>query len=318
MIILFSIGKIFLILLFVFICILAAVLFAPVSYELDLDIDEKRVDVRINWLLKLVRFRFYMKERMEAVLSILFFKLDFTDPEAKKKRVARKAVRQSRKRKKQEKKKEKERRKQRKTYEKQKKARQAPGESRPEQEAVRPSPDKEQEAVPVKYDRDTGQADSEAAENADFSESSEESGGSRGMKESLKGLWDTVGKAFGYVGTFRKILNLVREYEVFSTVWPGLVRFLKRIRPRKMSGRIAFGLDDPAATGQITGAIAMIPLFYETDIRISPDFETEKAYVQGNIYIKGRMHLIHALIFIVGLIRSKKIRLFIGAVRNRK
>ena len=74
MIILLAIGKTVLILFLVIICILAIVLLMPVVYELDADIDEKRVDIRVNWLFKLVRFRFHLKDGMEAVLSVLFFK----------------------------------------------------------------------------------------------------------------------------------------------------------------------------------------------------------------------------------------------------
>ena len=321
MIILLAIGKIFLILLFVFICILAVVLFAPVSYELDLDIDEKRVDVRLNWLLKLVRFRFHMKERMEAVLSILFFRRDFTDPETKKKRAKRKAARQNRKLKKQEKKREKNRRKQRGSYEKRKKTREASGKiDGSDQELIQTVPEEAPTAVFTEDNANCDYAASGAGEgeHAGSGEASGSEDRNAGMKESASKLRDTAGKVLSSAGTLRRILNLVREYEVFSVAWPGLIRFLGRIRPRKMSGHIAFGLDDPAATGQITGAIAMVPLIYETDIRISPDFEADKAYIQGSIYIKGHMQLIHALILILGLVRNKKIRSFIGAVRNRK
>lgn len=293
MIILLAIGKTVLILFLVLICILAVVFLMPISYELDVDIDEKRVDVRVNWLFKLVRFRFHLKERLEAALFILFFKRDFTDPEARKKRAAKKQKKLQR----QERKRKRKLKRQRKDFEKKR--------------TVTPRPQEKQ-------------ADSGIHEPAEEFQTSQETGqetdqeAAPGVKRSLGKLLEAAGNVFGYVNVFRRILGLVREYEIISLVWPKLSRFLGRIRPRKMRGRIVFGLEDPAATGQLTGVIAMIPLFYQTEIRISPDFETDETYIRGNIYIKGHMLLIHAVILIVGLVREKKIRSFIGAVRKRK
>ena len=129
---------------------------------------------------------------------------------------------------------------------------------------------------------------------------------------------DAAGTALGYAGMFRRILGLVRKYEVLSVVWPKLGKFLRRIRPRKIAGRIVFGLDDPAATGKLTGGIAMVPLFYETELVISPDFETDETYIRGTVTVRGHILLLHALILVVGLAREKRIRAFIGAVRKGK
>ena len=144
------------------------------------------------------------------------------------------------------------------------------------------------------------------------------SGRGSGIRESLGKLADAAGAALGYAGMFRRILGLVRKYEVLSVVWPKLGKFLRRIRPRKIAGRIVFGLDDPAATGKLTGGIAMVPLFYETELVISPDFETAETYIRGTVTVRGHILLLHALILVVSLAREKRIRAFIGAVRKEK
>ena len=46
------------------------------------NIDEMDYKVRIHWLAKLIRFEFRWKEKAHAVLKILWFVIDFTDPEA--------------------------------------------------------------------------------------------------------------------------------------------------------------------------------------------------------------------------------------------
>ncbi|MCC8082015.1 MAG: DUF2953 domain-containing protein [Lachnospiraceae bacterium] len=221
----------------------AVVLFLPVRYELDLDIDRRRCSFRVNWLFHLIRFRFLFEERVQLVLSVLFFKLDFTDEEQKRKRQERRK-------------------------------RKAAGRA-------------------AKKKKQAG------------SEETEESSG----KDRRRVL--------ALIRNAARILSLVGQYDVVDAVWPGLQTFLFRIRPRRLTGRVAFGLEDPSRTGQIVGGLALIPLFYQTDLRIEPDFETGQSYIRGSIYAKGRMRMIHAVIFAVGLIRKKDIRMFIGRLRNK-
>ena len=80
MVIVLAVGKTVLVLLLILVCIAAVLLLAPICYELDLDLEEKRADVRASWLLRLVRFRFRMEERMVAVIYVLFFLLFFVYP----------------------------------------------------------------------------------------------------------------------------------------------------------------------------------------------------------------------------------------------
>ncbi len=314
MIILLSIGKTVLILFLVIICILAVVLLMPVRYELDADIDEKRVDIRVNWLFKLVRFRFHLKERMEAALFILFFKKDFTDPGARKKRAEKKVkrkARRQRKRQRQRRKSERRRKKLKREYEKRQGSERAPEKNtRSAEKSAGINSGTASSPGQDSRERSSGSG----ATDRGFAEKKQDSG----VLLSVRKLIGAVGNVFRSAGDFRKILGLVRKYELISAVWPEFSHFLRRVRPGIVKGQIFFGLEDPAATGQITGVIAMIPLFYQTGLRISPDFETEETYVRGNVYIKGHMLLIHAVILIAGLVREKRIRLFIGAVRKRK
>ena len=305
MVIVLAVGKTVLVLLLILVCIAAVLLLAPICYELDLDLEEKRADVRASWLLRLVRFRFRMEERMEAVLSVLFFRRDFLDPEEKKKRAQKKAKRAARKREKrirQEKKRKKKDQKQRTEV---------------------PASEVSGMETPSVASEDITSEDiaSEGMDPGGMEDSPHPDGGSgrgSGIRESLGKLADAAGAALGYAGMFRRILGLVRKSEVLSVVGPTLGKFLRRIRPRKIAGRIVFGLDDPAATGKLTGGIAMVPLFYETELVISPDFETDETYIRGTVTVRGHILLLHALILVVGLAREKRIRAFIGAVRKGK
>lgn len=97
--------KIIGIVLCVILGILAVILFVPICYEVDADIDAMDYKVRVRWLGRLIRFEFRWKEKAYAVLKILWFVIDFTDPEAV---AAKKAKKEAKARKKQQKQQKKE------------------------------------------------------------------------------------------------------------------------------------------------------------------------------------------------------------------
>ena len=68
------------------------ILFVPVCYKVDADIGEMDYTVRARWLGWLIRFEFRWKEKAHAVLKILWFVIDLTDPEAVAVRKAKKEV----------------------------------------------------------------------------------------------------------------------------------------------------------------------------------------------------------------------------------
>lgn len=299
MIIFLLILKIIGIVLLVLACILALILFIPIFYEFDGDIDEGRYTVRISWLLRAVRFRFQFHEKVEAVLQILFFRYDFTDPVKKEQRQRRKDKKAARKRAREEKKyKNKREKKQRSRQKEREKAHQEInlGEELSENSQFET--------------RESSQTKKPAPEKAETFEHKREAG-TRQIKDIAGGIAE---KATGAIG----VIRFMREHQILGIIWPKLQIFLIRIRPRQLRGQIQFGFSDPATTGQVLGGIAMIPFLYQTEIVIRPDFESEKAYVSGNIYTKGRMHLIHFIILIVKLLLDKNIRSLLGNLRKKK
>lgn len=68
-----------------------------------------------------------------------------------------------------------------------------------------------------------------------------------------------------------------------------LVGLFRHIAPRKIKGRLRYGLGDPAKTGQVTGYMSLLPFVYQKDFSLEPDFYEK--IVEGNIYLKGRIIL---------------------------
>lgn len=335
MMIFFMILKIIGIVLCVILGIIAVVLFVPVCYELDADIDQKEFKARVHWLGRLVRFEFRWKEKAYAVLKILWFVIDFTDPEAVASRKAKKEAKARKKQLKQQKKEAKERKKQVRQNEKEKQQEAADREARAQQrEEFRRQQGEAVESENRAEDSDSSGETEEITERADkvvkksnekVSAEQEDIRSENVNAEEKQSVLDKLKSAHGKATSIKDkvksgiaVIQFLREQELIPAVWVKLKVFLLHIRPRVLQGHLKFGLSNPADTGQVLGGIAMVPFLYQTELQLEPDFEAEDNYIQGQVYSRGHMCCIYLVILIIRFLRDKKIRSVIHAIRENK
>ena len=80
---------------------------------------------------------------------------------------------------------------------------------------------------------------------------------------------------------FNEIWNEVQDEnnrQAVKSLFGELKYLLKHISPRKVKGEVAFGMEDPATTGKIIGAVSALPFLYCYDVNIMPDFNTDNTY----------------------------------------
>lgn len=88
---------------------------------------------------------------------------------------------------------------------------------------------------------------------------------------------------------FKKFWNMNCTVRTRAYLKKYIVGLLKHIAPKKIKGRLRYGFGDPAKTGQITGYMSLLPFVYQKDFSLEPDFY-EKV-IEGKIYFKGRIVL---------------------------
>lgn len=318
--------KIIGIVLCVIIGILAMILFVPVCYKVDADIDEMDYTVRARWLGWLIRFEFRWKEKAHAVLKILWFVIDLTDPEAV---AARKANKEVKTRKKQEKKQKKEMRKSRKEQRKKWKKEVQQVSEQEKRAKQREEFRRQQEAEPemagtdVNAEKHTSEVNEKnASEEPDILKSKSKAGNGAEEKKSvlnkLKSVQEKTGSAKEKINNGIAVFRFLREQELIPAVWTKLKTFLLHIRPRVLQGHLQFGLSDPANTGQVLGGIAMIPFLYQTELQIKSDFEADENYIKGQLYTRGHICCIHLVVLLIRLLLDKKLRGVIHMIRENK
>ncbi|MDO5156715.1 MAG: DUF2953 domain-containing protein [Eubacteriales bacterium] len=105
-----------------------------------------------------------------------------------------------------------------------------------------------------------------------------------------------------------KLLKVYRSKR-FSVVKKDVMRYLKQLlralRPDVLEGYVRFGLDDPASTGEIFGALAMaLPLYYNFLV-LEPDFQQK--ILLGNLKGKGKIRLISIVKVLIKVILNKNL-----------
>lgn len=97
----------------------------------------------------------------------------------------------------------------------------------------------------------------------------------------------------------------------------------RHVRPRKLHGVVHFGMEDPAETGKVLGAVAMLFPVYRDRLVIAPDFEQK--ILEGEFYARGRIQIGFFMLLGIQIVlnrnllgRIQKVRNIVGGIKNGK
>lgn len=133
-------------------------------------------------------------------------------------------------------------------------------------------------------------------------------------KQRLLDFWKALRQFFQAVRRlYRKLKKHVDWASEVKKFWRsentrGMVCILKdnvlhlwrKLKPKVLRGSITFGTGDPCTTGQLLGVAAIFYAAYGQGIRVIPDFE--RARLEGNLLVKGRISLITILVILVRIL----------------
>ena len=114
------------------------------------------------------------------------------------------------------------------------------------------------------------------------------------IPQGIRSVGEKVRNAFGCLRRGKekagRWLAFLRDEETkaaLQMIWRQTRRAIRHILPGTVRIRGRFGFSDPALTGQVTGLISMMPVFYRKDISLVPVFS--EACLDGEIFIRGRI-----------------------------
>lgn len=252
-------GIVLLVLLGILLALLMIVLFVPVRYQgsgyrKEGDPVPVHVQLKVTWLLHLVRVSFIYPEEAFLKVKVLFFQI-LPAKERKKKASNKK-----------------------------------------EADGKKPKTDKKEAEHDV---RDTA-SDQKISDEGN---TAVEDGGDdrrtlldfvrklfsaiRNIKYTIRKIYDKINHIIHNIRYYIKILQTESFKRAFVLCREQLLRLMKIVLPRKVSGTFTIGMEDPAATGQILSIYGILYPLIGDSITVIPDFE--KPVMEGSFRFKGKI-----------------------------
>ena len=107
---------------------------------------------------------------------------------------------------------------------------------------------------------------------------------------------------------WKNLLTSEPMKEAMGFLWKKTKGLLHHILPRRMTGRIHFGFEDPSKTGKTLAYFSMLYPFTKENLVIEPEFETEELILEGDIAFRGRIRLGYLVYVALSVVLNKNIR----------
>ncbi len=104
----------------------------------------------------------------------------------------------------------------------------------------------------------------------------------------------------------RAFLSDSENQNTLKLLWKQVKKLLRHVLPRTLRGRVRFGFDDPATTGQILTYISPFYGLYAKTLVIEPVFD-EKV-MEGELHIKGHIRVASLLWIVIRVFLNKNFR----------
>lgn len=203
-------------------------------------------------------------------------------------------------------------------------------------EAVAESVSQETSEETVTFSEEQGEASEEAGTETSEEQAAEESESEEekkpGIRKRIKDKIDQLkAKASSLLDSVKALFELLKRKKgllakyirkkstkrALKTAWVNVKWLLLHIAPKKYSGELSFGLKDPSLTGGICALISPVYVQIADKLQLYPDFEGELK-VGGHGYMKGRIRLWGILIRALRVYRDKNIRKVIDEAQKVK
>ena len=109
----------------------------------------------------------------------------------------------------------------------------------------------------------------------------------RNIKYTIRKIYDKIKHIIHNIRYYIKILQTESFKRAFALCREQLLRLMKIVLPRKVSGTFTIGMEDPAATGQILSIYGILYPLIGDSITVIPDFE--KPVMEGSFRFKGKI-----------------------------
>ena len=109
----------------------------------------------------------------------------------------------------------------------------------------------------------------------------------RRLIEGIKIKIENIKAKISRIMEFKEFFLGERHREAFLHIWKNVKKMICHILPRKLEGRVEFGVEDPYVMGQILTVLGIFYPVYQDKFTVIPDFENPG--FAGDVSLKGRI-----------------------------
>lgn len=135
------------------------------------------------------------------------------------------------------------------------------------------------------------------------------------IRESLIKFWNTVKNMRNKIQSWKDFLGDSRTSEAFRLTKRQLFRLLRHAGPQKWEGAVNFGLEDPAATGQILAVLGALYPIHQGKFLVNPVWD--RKILEGSARIKGRIYGVMLLYMAGRLFFDKNVKYVVSRFRQQ-
>lgn len=125
-----------------------------------------------------------------------------------------------------------------------------------------------------------------------------------------------LGKTAAKAGLWINFLTDSRVWAATGLTIKDVGKLLRHVKPKSLKGQVTYGLEDPAATGQVLAAASAICPVYGPDFLLNPDF-TQKC-LEGKADLTGSFRLWYIVYILLGLLLNRNVRYTVKFLKNRR
>lgn len=113
---------------------------------------------------------------------------------------------------------------------------------------------------------------------------------------------------------WKDLLDEETSRAALSLVWGKGMKLLRHIFPQKLEGHITFGLENPAATGQVLAVIGATCPIHRNAIAVTPVFDEE--ILEGEVSLRGRIYFAALVKLAIEVYFNKDIKAFLKSIKQ--
>lgn len=126
------------------------------------------------------------------------------------------------------------------------------------------------------------------------------------IKEKIQNLGEKISEIRGKADKVLRELEKEENQRTLKLIIRQLIKLLRHVLPRKAEGKVTFGFEDPAVTGEVLAACAFVWPAFDGNLDITPDFDQK--IILADAKFRGRIRIGTVLVIAGRLFLDKNFR----------